>query len=41
MPKFWVPPILGRRLMISTLREGTLGLFTNVEREARVGHITP
>ena len=35
MPKFWIPPFFGRRLMISTLREGTLSLFTNVEREAR------
>lgn len=35
MPKFWVPRLFGRRLMISTLREGTLSLFTNVEREAR------
>lgn len=35
MPKFWVPRLFGRRLMLSTLREGTLSLFTNVEREAR------
>jgi hypothetical protein len=34
-PEFWVPPIIGPRLMISTLREGTLSLFTNVERVAR------
>jgi hypothetical protein len=37
MPKFWVPRLWGRRLMLSTLREGTLSLFTNVEREARAG----
>ena len=41
MPKFWVPRLFGRRLMISTLREGTLSLFTNVEREARAGRGTP
>ncbi len=35
MPKFWIPPLFGRRLMISTLREGTLSLFTNVENAAR------
>jgi hypothetical protein len=35
MPKFWIPPVFGRRLMIKTLSEGTLSLFTNVEREAR------
>jgi hypothetical protein len=35
MPKFWIPPVFGRRLMIKTLREGTLSLFNNVEREAR------
>jgi hypothetical protein len=38
MPKFWIPPLFGRRLMITTLREGTLSLFTNVESAAqRVG----
>jgi hypothetical protein len=41
MPKFWVPRFFGRRLMLATLREGTLSLFTNVEREARAGRITP
>jgi hypothetical protein len=41
MPKFWVPRLFGRRLMLSTLREGTLSLFTNVEREARAGHGSP
>ncbi len=35
MPKFWIPPFFGRRLMISTLREGTRSLFTNVENAAR------
>lgn len=34
-PDFWVPPLFGRRAMIRTLREGTLSLFTNVERVAR------
>jgi ribosome-associated toxin RatA of RatAB toxin-antitoxin module len=35
MPKFWIPPLFGRRLMISALRSGTLELFTNVEKEAK------
>jgi len=35
MPKFWIPPLFGKRLMISTLRSGTLQLFTNVEKAAR------
>lgn len=34
-PDFWVPPLIGPRLMIKALREGTLSLFTNVERVAR------
>jgi hypothetical protein len=35
MPKFWIPALFGRRLMIKTLREGTLSLFTNVESAAQ------
>jgi hypothetical protein len=35
MPKFWIPPLFGRRLMINTLRAGTLELFTNVEKVAK------
>ena len=35
MPKFWIPPLFGPRLMISTLRSGTLELFTNVEKAAK------
>lgn len=35
MPKFWIPPLFGRRLMISALRAGTLELFTNVEKAAQ------
>lgn len=35
-PDFWVPPLIGPPLMIRALREGTLGLFTNVERAARM-----
>ena len=41
MPKFWVPRIFGRRLMLAALREGTLSLFTNVERAARAARMTP
>jgi hypothetical protein len=35
MPKFWIPPLFGPRMMISTLRAGTLELFTNVEKAAQ------
>jgi Polyketide cyclase / dehydrase and lipid transport len=35
MPKFWIPPLFGTRMMISTLRSGTLELFTNVEKAAQ------
>jgi hypothetical protein len=41
MPKFWVPRFFGRRLMLATMREGTLSLFANVERVARAGRGTP
>jgi len=33
-PDFWIPPLIGPRLMMKTLREGTLSLFQNVERAA-------
>ena len=36
VPDFWVPAFIGRRAMIRTMREGTLNLFRNVERVARV-----
>jgi hypothetical protein len=35
VPDFWIPPLIGRRLMLKTLREGTVSLFTNVEHKAR------
>ncbi|HEY7377711.1 MAG TPA: hypothetical protein VH542_03395, partial [Steroidobacteraceae bacterium] len=35
MPKFWIPPFFGPRMMISTLRAGTLELFSNVEKAAK------
>jgi Polyketide cyclase / dehydrase and lipid transport len=35
LPKFWIPPLFGPRLMISTLRAGTIELFTNVEKAAQ------
>jgi hypothetical protein len=34
-PKFWVPSFFGRRAMIDTMREGTVNMFTSVERVAR------
>jgi len=33
-PAFWVPPFVGRRVMLNTLRDATLGLFGNVEKQA-------
>jgi hypothetical protein len=34
-PGFWVPGFIGRRYAVRALREATLKMFTNVEREAR------
>ena len=34
-PKFWVPALFARRAMIETMRDGTVGMFTSVERVAR------
>jgi hypothetical protein len=34
-PKFWVPAFFGRRAMIDTMRDGTVNMFTSVERVAR------
>jgi hypothetical protein len=34
-PKFWVPALFGRRAMLDTMRQGTLAMFTSVERVAR------
>ena len=33
-PDFWVPRFVGRRSMLNTLRDVTLNLFGNVEKEA-------
>jgi hypothetical protein len=33
--KFWVPPIIGRRVMLNTLRDATIDLLTQVERTAQ------
>jgi len=35
VPKFWVPAVLGRLIMLRTLREGTVNLFQHVEGRAR------
>src|SRR5262245_20222439 len=34
-PDFWVPAIVGRRLMLSTLESATTDLFMNVEMQAK------
>jgi hypothetical protein len=34
-PAFWIPPLVGRRWMLSTLEQTTRELFRNVERKAR------
>lgn len=34
-PGFWIPPIVGPRWMLRTLKEATLQLFVNVEKKAR------
>lgn len=34
-PKFWVPALFGRPAMLDTMRDGTVAMFTSVERVAR------
>ncbi len=34
VPKFWVPALVGRSLMLRSLREATISLFTHIERRA-------
>lgn len=34
-PSFWIPAIVGRRLMLSTLEDATHDLFANVEERAK------
>jgi len=34
-PGFWIPAIVGRPLMLRTLREASIELFRNVERQAK------
>ncbi len=34
-PGFWIPPLIGRALMLRTLREASLDLFRRVEHEAQ------
>jgi hypothetical protein len=35
VPDFWVPSVIGRRYAVRALKNSTLALFENVEREAR------
>ena len=37
-PDFWIPAIVGRRLMLSTLESATTDLFMNVEMRAKSAH---
>ncbi len=34
VPDFWIPAFVGRRLMLRTLEEATVNMFTNVEKIA-------
>lgn len=34
VPDFWIPAFVGRRLMLHTLEEATVNMFTNVEKIA-------
>jgi Polyketide cyclase / dehydrase and lipid transport len=34
VPKFWVPALVGRSLMLRNLREATVNLFTHIEQRA-------
>jgi hypothetical protein len=34
-PDFWIPALIGRRLMLNTLRDATLDLFKHVEARAK------
>jgi Polyketide cyclase / dehydrase and lipid transport len=34
VPDYWIPAIVGRRLMLRTLEEATINMFTNVEKIA-------
>lgn len=36
VPKFWVPALFGRTLMLRTLRDATTSMFENVERKAQL-----
>jgi hypothetical protein len=36
VPSFWIPSIVGRRFMLTTLEDATTTLFRNVERKAQV-----
>jgi hypothetical protein len=34
VPKFWVPALVGRPLMLRNLREATVSLFEHIEKRA-------
>lgn len=35
-PNFWIPPVIGRHLMLNTLREATVNVFEHVEQRAQL-----
>ena len=35
VPKFWVPPLFGRSIMLHTLRDATLSMFEHIEKMAQ------
>jgi hypothetical protein len=41
VPKFWVPALVGRSLMLRSLRDATVNLFTHVEQRAAPAPATP
>jgi hypothetical protein len=41
VPKFWVPALVGRSLMLRSLRDATVSLFTNIEQRAAQAPVAP
>jgi len=35
VPKFWVPALFGRNIMLHTLRDATISMFENIEKRAQ------
>jgi hypothetical protein len=41
VPKFWVPPLFGRSLMLRSLRDATVTLFEHIEQRAAQSSTSP